>query len=75
MSNKVNIYATGLCTLSCCAPANMPLEQVAASVNLQYPTGIDHSWTLSDDSTFANGDPHPRVCEQNPARRHYLFVC
>jgi hypothetical protein len=31
------------------------------------------SWHLSDEQTFATGEPHPRPCEQTPGRTHFLL--
>lgn len=71
----VVVYAIGLCTASVCAPSDMPVEDVAASLNRQHPTGITSQWAPSDDETFRQGGPQPGPCNKHADRTHYLFQC
>lgn len=70
----VDVYAVGLVYCSVCAPANMSMEVLTHAVNVQAPTGIGSRWRLSDDPTFASGEPQPGPCS-DPERLHYLFSC
>ena len=71
----VEVYAVGPLTASCCAPKAMKRAAVERAVNAQYPTGIRSRWTISKDKTFRTGEPHPKVCENDSDRRHYLLHC
>lgn len=71
----IDIYAKGLVTISVCAPADMAHEEIERLANLEYPTGIESRWTISDEATFADGSPHPGICEGNENSRHYLLHC
>lgn len=70
----VNIYAQGLIYLSACAPKDMPAANVVAGVNLSHPTGISSRWTIREGG-FKDGTNNPHICEHDPSRLHYLFVC
>jgi hypothetical protein len=69
------LYRVGPCHASICAPAESTPEQIAGAADVQHPTGLSHGWSLSDDVTFATGEPNPCVCEIDTGRRHYLLVC
>ncbi len=75
MDNKIMVYALGVVSCSVCAPKDMPVETVTAQLNQMQPTGISSAWRLSEDATFKKGEPMPCVCEEDPARLHYLFNC
>lgn len=75
MGDEVIILTSGLVACSVCAPASMPIEEVERQVNLENPTGISSGWTLSEDKTFASGEPNPCTCQNDPKRLHYLFAC
>lgn len=74
LSEGVYCYAVGLCNASVCAPSDMSVKDVEAAVNQQHPTGVG-PWTLSTDAAFATGEPHPKPCENDASRTHYLFHC
>lgn len=75
-TGDVEVYRVGLVSLSCCAPASMPLDDVTDSVNRSHFTGISSQWGFAaDEKTFATGEPNPCACERDPDRRHYLFHC
>lgn len=68
----VIVYKMGLVTASVCAPADMPPEEVAASVTAQE----SGSWHISEDKTFRTGEPMPAPCDQLPeTRKHWLLEC
>lgn len=71
----IEMYSRGLCYCSVCAAADVPIEDIEAYVNLELPTGIKSLWKLSDDPTFANGQPNPSPCERGRGRKHYLLSC
>ena len=71
----VKVYAQGMVSLLCCAPADMPTDQVEASVNQQVPAGGDLRWSMADDPTFKSGEPNPCVCHDDAGRLHYLLHC
>lgn len=75
MSDKVEIYSSGLCRASVCAPATMAGDDVAKAVNTQMPTGIENRWKISDDPTFKSGQTNPCQCEQDETRKHWLLDC
>lgn len=76
MSGAVEVYRAGPVSLSCCAPASMPIDDLTDEVNRQHPTGISSGWSFAvEDKTFATGQPNPCPCERDPDRRHYLFHC
>lgn len=69
-----HVYAMGLCNASVCT--SLTDEQATARINETNPTGIARTWQLSDNSTFAGGDPHPCPCNEKPdTHRHLLFSC
>lgn len=73
--SKVNIYKHGLVYCSVCAPSDMDTAAVTAEVNLQMPTGIESTWRISKDKTFASGQPNPCPCEVDASRLHHLMEC
>ena len=67
-------YAVGLCSASVCS--NLTDEETTARLNADHPTGIDSRWSRSTDTTFVNGEPNPRPCDDMPdTHRHILFEC
>lgn len=73
---SVIVYSTGIVSCSVCAPADMPPAEVAAEVNMTQPTGISSDWKISEEATFASGDPHPSPCDKYPEQRtHRLLYC
>lgn len=73
--SAVQVYSVGLVCASACAPVSMSREDVEREVSLQRPTGLDHGWHISDDATFAGGEPMPNPCESDPERQHWLLNC
>ena len=72
----IHIYSKGIVSCSVCAPTNMTIEEVTKEVNAKNPTGIKTDWELSEEKFFSDGNtPHPKVCEGNETRTHYLFHC
>lgn len=71
----VEVYSEGLVSLSCCAPKDATREEVETAVNRTHPTGISSHWQITDHENFANGDPMPKQCEQDPERQHWLLIC
>jgi len=76
-TEEVQVYTWGLVSLSACAPADMPIEEVEQSVNRQHPTGLNWGWEFADDEpTFADDkSPNPSPCCTDESRKHYLFHC
>lgn len=74
MTTAFQIYAEGILALSMCT--NATNEEATAFVNDVRPTGLDTPWSISDDTAFSGGEPHPGACEENPdTHRHLLFEC
>lgn len=73
--DELEIYSNGFIHCSICT--NMgSMEEIERRVNRENPTGISSHWKVSESPTFANGEPHPGVCEQKPdTHKHYLMVC
>ena len=70
----LEVYSSGLCYCSVCTDLIDPAE-VAAETNRQNPTGLDRGWSISDDPTFANGQPNPCPCNHHEGRQHFLLSC
>ena len=76
LGSEVYIYAHGLVACSACAPLAMTPEEIAAAVNAGNPTGISSPWRVSGEPEFAQGQPNPAPCDQEPdVRRHWLMEC
>lgn len=82
--NEVEIipYAVGVVAASVCT--NGALEQAIEYMDDHHPTGLSHSWSLSDQvfiDTDDAGDTFAREsntvpCNQNPeTHTHYLLQC
>ena len=72
---SIDVYSVGFVHCSACAPRDATPEEIRREADERSPTGLAHGWQISTDKTFANGDPMPRVCEQNPDRLHWLLDC
>ena len=71
----LNIYASGLCHCSVCAPAHMTKEEVEIAVNNRHPTGIKSQWVVSNEN-FRTGEENGFHCEcDGKPTRHWLMVC
>jgi len=73
---EVHVYTAGLCSLSVCAPKEMPVERVEDAVNAGHPTGLEYRWKVAKDKNFRTGEPNPCPCNDEPEDRlHYLMHC
>ena len=70
------VYASGLVCNSVCVPEDMPTEKIEELTNNQNPSGVT-PWKISEDKTFADGNPQPNKCDKYPQekRLHYLLNC
>lgn len=73
--SDVNVYGCGPFACSVCVPKGMPRETVEDEVNVINPTGISSPWTVSSSERFHTGEEHPKVCEHDPTRLHWLLEC
>ena len=73
--DTVIVYAAGLISMSVCAASTATREEIENAVNASHPTGISSRWQISDDTTFASGEPMPAPCDQEPDRQHWLVSC
>lgn len=73
--DPIIVVGWGLVYLTICAPNAASISEIEATANWKHPTGIESTWQLSDDPTFANGMPNPCPCERTPGRTHYLLNC
>jgi hypothetical protein len=72
----VIVMGVGICAMSVCAKKDVATETIERQANAEHPTGISSRWEISDDETFATGQPNPCPCEAEPdARVHYLLNC
>ena len=70
---KILIYANGLVNCSVCADASMSSAEVEKEVNAINPSGVS-PWGITKDN-FADGQSNPKICEKDPAKKHYLLTC
>jgi hypothetical protein len=68
----LTIYAEGVFALSVCT--DLSPHEATAEVNQMSPAGTAKGWMISEEP-FATGQPNPCLCERDPDRKHYLFVC
>ena len=67
------IYAEGLVYASVCS--SLGPEDTARRM-AAHVCGTEHGWEISEDKTFASGEPNPHPCKQKPTtHKHYLFNC
>mgnify|MGYP001060193981 CR=1 FL=1 len=66
-------YSVGIISMSVCTTDSE--GDMLAVINAEYPTGLDHGWTVSKSPTFRNGEPNGKVCEDDCRRRHFLLEC
>lgn len=71
----VLFIAVGLLSCSVCVPEEWEPEEVARQTNIANLCGTKNGWMISDDKTFAGGQPMPCACEQVPGRRHWFLEC
>ena len=72
--DKVDIYASGVCSASVCVPKDMEHDEIERQVNAQSPTGIESRWQISEDK-FADGSDNPCPCSERSECSHYLLNC
>ena len=72
---KFRIYASGCVCTSVCASKEMSREEVERRVNEETPTGLEHGWHISEDTTFKGGEPMPCQCEDDETCQHWLLNC
>ena len=70
---QVDIYRSGLLSMSVCAPKTMPIEDILADCEDQHLCGTDNGWMLSENKTFKDGKPMPCACENDFSRQHWLL--
>ncbi len=77
LKNKLEIYTSGLCYCSVCAPEDMTVEEIEKSVNAQSPTGIESKWKISPDKFFKDDTViNGGIVEcHNGTTRHWLLSC
>ncbi len=66
-------YSIGICYASVCS--NKTPEEVVEEMNVWHPSGVSSKWELSEDETFASGEPNPNQCADREDCKHYLLVC
>lgn len=66
-------YSVGIVCASVCT--TLSVDEATEQLNREHPTGLDHGWQVSDDPTFASGQPNPTPCERGGEAMHYLFNC
>lgn len=71
----IDMYAEGIGHASVCVPAGQPNFVTVAHLNRVSPPGTAAGWRVSDDRTFATGQPNPCPCDHDPARKHLLLAC
>lgn len=75
MDKQVHLYSIGIIHASACAPMDTPGLDVIDAANKIHPTG-GHPWFIDPDAkTFNSGAPNPCVCNDDPARQHWLLTC
>jgi hypothetical protein len=68
------VYRMGVGMASACT--SLDNSNAEKRMNRENPTGIDSRWTVSKETTFAKGEPHPGKCEDSPdTHRHLLMEC
>lgn len=73
--NYIQVYSQGTCCMSICAPKGATIKDIEIFANQYSPTGIASKWKISEDKTFARGEPMPCVCSYNENKMHYLLNC
>ena len=72
---EFDIYSIGPVSMSVCVSEDMSREEIERRANAESPTGISSRWSISDEPTFANGDPMPCPCNTKSDRQHWLLHC
>lgn len=67
------VFGLGPLCASVCT--SLTPEEAELALNVECPTEVRTRWTLSEDKTFAGGEPMPCECPDNPGNKHYLFNC
>lgn len=71
---SLEVYSMGVVYASVCARADMTQEEVEDLMNRLHPSGVESRWKVSPEK-FRTGEDNPSLCNQDPARRHYLMNC
>ena len=71
-ANDFVVIGVGLCYASVCT--KLTDEETTSRLNMEHPTGVG-PWSISEDKTFATGQPNPCPCVEIPGNRHILFSC
>jgi len=71
---RVWLYAKGIVYVSACVGKDVPIAEIEATANSEWPTGLDHGWTKAN-APFKTGEPNPSPCPNDPLRLHYLLEC
>ena len=72
--SELEVYSNGIVHCSICTNIEGK-AMIENMVNAKNPTGLRHGWKISEDKTFANGQPNPCPCGQREGYKHYLMVC
>ena len=75
MGKHIDIYSSGICYCSVCAPVGMPIGEVEELTNSQSPAGISPPWSLDGAEIFKTGEPNPHPCEEIDDCQHWLMSC
>jgi hypothetical protein len=71
---EVEVASAGLLSVIVCAPAGMPVADVAAAASIIHPTGITSPWGPPDGGYTEATAPLP--CADHPGTRlHHYFEC
>jgi hypothetical protein len=72
---EIYMYRVGPLSMSVCAPGVLNAEQVATAISKHHPTGLDHGWSVAEDTHFASGETNPCQCQEDADRKHWLLDC
>lgn len=68
----INIYNTGICSLSACVPKGYNIKDITKGINALAPLNVN-TWEKSEES-FSSGHSNPCECQKDVTREHYLFI-
>lgn len=73
---KVQILKIGILSIACCAPSDMPQDEIVQRVNAMSPCGTTLGWCWPKDKDFEeNPQIKPVACADNASRTHYILGC
>lgn len=70
---EFEVIAVGVCYATVCT--RLSDEAAAEQLNGLHPTGLDHGWSVCEDTHFASGHTNPCQCPDHEENRHVLFSC